>query len=185
MYVIHSGSVQLTRRVMGREVKLATLPVGEFFGEMSIINNRPRSATATTLEDADLLVIDPRTFEAMIRGSSEIALRLIKKLAARLAAVNAQVEVLLLKDINHRVVLHLRTLAETVGVPDGPGVRVEISVDELAAQVNLPAAEVAACIDRLDKARFVAKDVGSIQIGELGKLDQFLEFLELKEQYGE
>src|SRR5438105_12720146 len=65
MYVIQSGRVQLTRMVRGREAHLATLPPGEFFGEMAIVNNQPRSATATVLEDAHLLVIDARTFEAM------------------------------------------------------------------------------------------------------------------------
>ena len=79
----------------GREVHLATLPPGEFFGEMAIINKQPRSATATVIEEAQLLVLDARTFEAMIRGNAEIAIRMIKKLAARLAQANSQVEMLL------------------------------------------------------------------------------------------
>jgi CRP-like cAMP-binding protein len=63
---------------------------------MSILNNRPRSATATCAEDARLLVVDARTFEAMIRGNAEIAIRMIQKLADRLAEANGQIERLLL-----------------------------------------------------------------------------------------
>src|SRR5512144_2302711 len=73
MYVVHSGRVELTRRMGDRDAHLAFVPPGEFFGEMAILNNRPRSATATVVEDAWLLVIDARTFEAMIRAKAEIA----------------------------------------------------------------------------------------------------------------
>jgi len=184
MYVIQTGRVQLTRTVRGREVHLATLPPGELFGEMAIINNRPRSATATVIEEAQLIVIDGKTFEAMVRGNAEIALRLIKKLAARLDRANQQVEVLLLADLNHRVAHHLRQLAATSGVSDGPGVRVDVSVDELAGYVDATVAEVEAVLERLARAHLVDRELGSIHIAEIGKLDQFLEFLEMKRRFG-
>ena len=77
---------------------LAILGPGEFFGEMAIISNKPRNATAVVEETARLLVIDPKTFEGMIRGNSEIAVRMIKKLAERLSEADAQIENLLLSD---------------------------------------------------------------------------------------
>jgi CRP/FNR family cyclic AMP-dependent transcriptional regulator len=184
MYVIQSGRVQLTRRVRSREAHLATLPPGEFFGEMAIINKQPRSATATVIEESHLLVLDARTFEAMIRGNAEIALRMIKKLASRLAQANSQVETLLKQDLNHRIVHQLRLLADARGQADGPGVRIDISVDELAALSGAEAHEVAEGLDRLEKARLIDKQVGSIFIAEVGKLAEFLEFLEMKERFG-
>jgi CRP-like cAMP-binding protein len=89
MYVIQAGKVRLTRTIRGIEKTLADLPAGEFFGEMSIINEKPRTASAVVLEDAQLLVLDPRTFEAMIKANTEIAVRMIKKLAGRLDIANA------------------------------------------------------------------------------------------------
>src|SRR5688500_9355159 len=112
MYVIQRGEVELRRRFRGGERVLAVLPEGEFFGEMPIVNNRPRSATAVVRRQARLLVIDGQTFEAMIRGKTEIAVRMIKTIAGRLDRANQQVELLLLKDANHRVVQCLRHLAE-------------------------------------------------------------------------
>lgn len=184
MYVIQSGRVQLTRRVRGREVHLATLPVGEFFGEMAIINKQPRSATATVLEESHLLVLDARTFEAMIRGNAEIAIRMIKKLAARLAQANGQVETLLKQDLNHRIVHQLRLLAESRGQADGPGVRIDISLEELGDLVGAAGKDVVDGLDRLEKARLIDKQPGSIFIAEVGKLAEFLEFLEMKERFG-
>ncbi|HXN56364.1 MAG TPA: cyclic nucleotide-binding domain-containing protein, partial [Myxococcales bacterium] len=97
MYVVQSGRVNIVKTVRDTEKVLATLGAGEFFGEMSILNNKPRSAGATMAEDGKLLVIDPRTFEAMIRGNVEIAVRLIKKLSDRLQEADAQIENLLLR----------------------------------------------------------------------------------------
>ncbi len=185
MYVIQTGRVQLTRRVRGREVHLATLPAGEFFGEMAIVNNQPRSATATVTEEAQLLVIDKRTFEAMVRGNAEIALRFIKKLAARLAQANSQVEVLLLQDLNHRVVRHLRHLAQHGGVVDGLGVQLHTTVDDIAATVGAKVKDVEQCLFGLEQAWLIMRDGENMHIAEVGKLEQFLEFLEMKENFGE
>ncbi len=184
MYVIKSGRVRLSRIVRGAPQHLATLPGGEFFGELAIINGRARSATATVIEDAELLVLDAAMFEALVRGNAEIALRLIKRLATRLDHANAQVEVLLVRDANHRVVRQLRLLAESGGVTDGPGVRLDHSDDELARLCNLPREEVSLCLERLERARLLWREGTSLYVPELGSLGEFLEFLELKDRVG-
>jgi CRP-like cAMP-binding protein len=185
MFVIHSGRVQLTRRLRQHDAVIASLPAGEFFGEMAIINKQPRSATATVIEEAHLLVLDARTFEAMIRGNAEIAIRMIKKLALRLAQANSQVETLLKQDLNHRIVHQLRMLAEQRGQADGPGVRIDISIEDLAALVGAKdPKDVVDGLDGLEKARLLEKQVGSIFIAEVGKLAEFLDFLEMKERFG-
>src|SRR5690349_2562721 len=70
MFVLQMGKVAISKTVREVETVLATLGPGEFFGEMSIISNKPRNATAIVAEDAKLLVIDIKTFEAMIRGNA-------------------------------------------------------------------------------------------------------------------
>ncbi|MEO6954102.1 MAG: Crp/Fnr family transcriptional regulator [Polyangia bacterium] len=184
MYVIQSGRVRLSRMVRGVAQHLATLPPGEFFGELAIINDRARSATATVMEDSTLLVLDAQMFEALVRGNAEIAMRLIKRLATRLQHANAQVEVLLVRDGNHRVVRQLRLLAETSGVQDGPGTRLDISDDELSGLCNLPLDEVQLSLERLERARLVWREGASLFVHESQRLGEFLEFLELKERFG-
>lgn len=183
MYVIHSGRVRLSRRVRGEPQLLAVLPPGEFFGELAIINGRARSATAEVIEDAQLLVLDGKMFEALVRGNAEIALRLIKRLAARLDHANAQVEVLLLRDANHRVVHQLRILAESSGIADGPGVRLDVSDEELAQLANLGLDEVRLCLERLERAHLLWREDRSVFLPEPHSLGEFLEFLELKERF--
>ena len=59
MYVIQSGKVSISKRAGESQKVLTILGAGEFFGEMSILNNKPRSASASCEEDTKLLVIDP------------------------------------------------------------------------------------------------------------------------------
>lgn len=197
MYVVQSGEVEIRRVVGDHERVLAVLPAGEFFGEMALINQRPRSATAVVRRVSRLLVIEPRTFEAMIRGKTEIAIRMIRTLAGRLERANHQIELLLLPNANHRVVQCLRRMAdEQLEAAGGANALAEsaiylpVQVEEIAARVALPAHEVAEIVERLCQARLVlmAEEAGisgrGYVIPEVGRLLEFLEFLELKERFG-
>src|SRR5262245_60613799 len=112
MYVVQDGEVEIRRSVGETARVLAVLSAGEFFGEMAILNGRPRSATAIVRTPARLIVIEGKTFEAMLRARPEIALRIIKSLASRLENANQHVELLLLPTPNHKVVQCLRHMAE-------------------------------------------------------------------------
>lgn len=194
MYVIQTGSVEIRRTVGDHERVLAVLPPGEFFGEMAIINEKPRSATAIVREPSRLLVIEGRTFEAMLRGRVEIAVRMIKTLAGRLERANQQIELLLLPNANHRVVQCLRMMADQQVAAGGasPDSEIYLPIDlgELATRVALPPHEVDDIIARLGAAQLVttAAAVGidgpGFVIPEVGRLLEFLEFLELRDRYG-
>lgn len=184
MYVLRSGRVQLTRKVRGEEKILCVLPPGEAFGEMALLLERPRSATATIVEDATVLVIDAATFEEMIQSNAAIAVRLLKTLARRLQLANQQVETLLLPDLNHRVVHALMGLAETIGQLEPHGVRIPLTPAELADHVGTNSSDLQSVLDRLATARLVTPDAGGFFVAELGRLHEFLEFLDLKERFG-
>ena len=196
MYVVQSGEVEIRRQVGETERVIAILPPGEFFGEMAILNGRPRSATAVVKTNARLLVIEGKTFEAMMRARPEIALRIIKALATRLESANQHIELLLLPTPNHRVVQCLRHMAEEqlqlAGTPatTGSAILVPKRIEEVATRVGLPVHEVIEVIDRLRAARLVlmAEDAGipgdGFIVPEVGRLLEFLEFLNLKDRFG-
>jgi CRP/FNR family transcriptional regulator, cyclic AMP receptor protein len=196
MYVIASGEVEIRRTVGEAERVLAVLPAGEFFGEMAILNSRPRSATAVVRVDSRLVVIEGTTFEAMLRARPEIALRIIKALALRLENANQQLELLLLPTPNHRVVQCLRHMAEEQmllagqGASSGAAILVPTRVDDIAVRVGLPIHDVIDVIERLRAARLVlaAQDAGleggGFIVPEVGRLLEFLEFLNLKDRFG-
>lgn len=184
MYVINSGRVEISRKIQERKTVLAVLPPGEFFGEMAILNNKPRSATATVIEDSQLLVIDSKTFKQMLQSSTEIALRMIQKLAQRLEMANSQLEILLVRDANHRVVFTLRRMAEIYGQPRGVGVLVPTGLGELSGRAALSEEEVTVILRRLQKARLVKVTREGYLIPEVGKLHDYLDFLDMGQKYG-
>lgn len=196
MYVVQSGEVEIRRQVGETERVLAVLPPGEFFGEMAILNGRPRSATAVVRTAARLLVIEGKTFEAMLRARPEIALRIIKSLATRLESANLHIELLLLPTPNHRVVQCLRHMSDEqislagANVSHGSAILVPKTVEDIATRVGLPVHEVIEVVDRLRAARLVllAEDAGiegdGFIVPEVGRLLEFLEFLNLKDRFG-
>jgi CRP-like cAMP-binding protein len=191
MYVIQSGEIEISREIGQRHQVLALLPAGEFFGEMAIVNDRPRSATATVRSRSRLLVIDSVTFESMLRNKTEIAVRIIKALAGRLERANQQVELLLLKHANHRVVQCLRRLADDHAIDGESAVFIPVAHTEIAERVALAPEEVMDILQRLALARLVvhASDAGvrgdGYVIPERGRLLEFLEFLELRDRFGD
>lgn len=184
MFVLQAGKVTISKQVGEIEKVLTTLGPGEFFGEMSILNNKPRSATATCAEDSKILVIDAKTFEAMIRGNAEIAIRMIKKLADRLQETNEQIETLLFNDASSRVVHFLSTAAERVA--RGPaGHRVDVTPAELAGRVGVRPQQVEDVLQKLLKGKIIALDKAGVTVPDVNKLRQFLEFLQMKAQFGD
>ena len=84
MWIIQDGQVEILRRVGHLERRLALLETGDFFGEMSVLEDLPRSATARAVTAAKLLPIDASTFDQMLREHPEIAVRMMRKLSRRL-----------------------------------------------------------------------------------------------------
>jgi CRP-like cAMP-binding protein len=183
MYVVQSGRVAITKRFKGGDKTLAVLGPGEFLGEMAILNSKPRNATAQVVEEARLLLIDARTFELMIVDNSEIAVRLIKRLARRLDAANALIEVMMHRDPKARLILGLSRQAQIIGeARDDGAVVVPLSDEELAGELGLTATEVGEVVKRLARLRILERQPDGIVILDQVRLHDFLEFLELREQ---
>ncbi len=186
MYVIQTGKVDITKRMRDVEKVLVTLGAGAFFGEMAIINDKPRSASAVVVEEARLLVIGPKTFDAMIRGNSEIAVRMIKILAQRLQEADNQIENLMIKDANSRVV-HFLTHLASKGKKVASGILVEVAASDLAIKIGLKTHEIEDILNKLLKAKLIRTDEqsGGLLIHDVNRLREFLEFLEMKEKFGD
>jgi len=87
----------------GREVILSVLGRGDFFGEMALLDNEPRSATAIAVEDTELLSLHRNDFQSVLSDNRSIMSALIKILAARLRRANHQISTLALLDVYGRV----------------------------------------------------------------------------------
>jgi len=184
MYIIQAGNVKITKQVRDIEKTLVVLGRGEFFGEMSILNDKPRSASAVAADECELLVIDRKTFEAMIKGNPEIALRIIKKLAARLQEADHQIENLLIKDNTGRVVNHIARLMS--GGKQGPnGIDLGATEEEIANMIGIPREQVAAILGKMVKARIADMSSGRVVVTDSAQFARFSKYLEMKDSFGD
>lgn len=82
LWLIHSGKIEISRITAdGWRQTLFVLPAGHFFGELSILGNRKHVASATALEDTDLLLIPKEDFDDLVQNDCSLALKLVIKLA--------------------------------------------------------------------------------------------------------
>jgi CRP-like cAMP-binding protein len=181
MYIIQSGKVKISKRIRGVEKTLATLEKGEFFGEMAILNDKPRSATAETISDCEMLVIDRKTFDALIRGNVEIAVRFIKRLADRLRETNDQMEALMIKDNTSRLV---SILAKQIREQKKSG-EYFITVDELSGIAGIEHSQARTILEKLASVRIVELIGDKVHISSQDQIDRLLRYLEMREIFGE
>jgi hypothetical protein len=84
MYIINEGKVEILNRLGDEDRVLAVLEKGDFFGEMSVLEDLPRAASARALTDSRMLQINGSTFDQMLQSNPEIAVRMMRKLSRRL-----------------------------------------------------------------------------------------------------
>lgn len=113
LYVVARGQVKVVLiGDDGREVILSVLGEGEFFGEMSLLDDEPRSAHVIAMEESDLLVLRREDFEGILSQSPKIALALLRELTRRLRRADEKVGALVLLDVTGRVARLLLELAD-------------------------------------------------------------------------
>jgi CRP/FNR family transcriptional regulator, cyclic AMP receptor protein len=183
LYVIQSGQVRIVKRNAQREVTLARLGAGEFFGEMALLDRQPRSAAAVVDEPARLLELDEAAFERLVTERGEVALRILRRLSHRLRDANRQIRDFLSADEACRAVALLRALAGPPG-PDGfRPIPAELEGAALAARAGAgPGGD--ALWQRLRSERLVRQVGASSQLAPAEVVDAFLRFAELKPRFG-
>jgi CRP-like cAMP-binding protein len=92
MFIIQSGKVRIFRNFDRLDQTLTVLGKGDFFGEMSVLEGLPRSASAKAEEDCELLKINSASFVMMVKSNIEIAIRIMRKLSLRIREANMQME---------------------------------------------------------------------------------------------
>jgi CRP-like cAMP-binding protein len=98
LYIVKKGGVNILKKTAQGEVLLSTLGPGEFLGEISLIDDSPRSATARVAMDSELVVITRKCFQDMLKGdphiSAQMLLHFLRVMGQRLRATDKRLELL-------------------------------------------------------------------------------------------
>ena len=98
LYIIQKGSIRITKIVDDNEVLLALLKAGDIFGEMALLENKPRSASAIANEDSVLMAVNRANFKGMVVEQPKVISRLTSSLAERIWNLYRQLRNTLIKD---------------------------------------------------------------------------------------
>jgi CRP-like cAMP-binding protein len=90
LYIIQKGSIKVTKIVDDKEVLLALLKPGDIFGEMALLENKPRSASGIAHEDTSVMVVNRANFQRMVQTQPQLVTRLTQLLAERIWTVYRQ-----------------------------------------------------------------------------------------------
>ena len=139
LYIILSGKIKLTKAsVDGRENLQSVHGPGEMFGELSLFDPVPRTASATAITDTELAGLAHDDVRTWLSSRPEVSMHLLQALAQRLRRINEVKADLVFTDVPGRVAKALLDLEERFGVPTPDGIQVnhDLTQEELAQLVG-------------------------------------------------
>jgi len=176
MYILIKGAVDLKMKVEGGETVLKTVDTAnEFFGEMALLDDRPRSASAVATRLTQVLAVDQATFETMILTNGKFALKIIKVLAERIRRSNDQVSDLIETGPRERVARSMVDFALNYGerIHDAS---LKVNLEAMKLWINnhigVPLDEVEAAVFRLIKLETIAWAATSLKTRECVNLPE-------------
>lgn len=117
VYIVKTGTIKITRlNDEGKEVILALMGSGEFFGELAALDGEARSANALAQEECILYLINRSDFIDLLQHNTKVSFNLLSELAKRIRHSDQQIEALSLDDAEHRIGVCVLNLAEDNGV---------------------------------------------------------------------
>ena len=178
LLIINKGQVKISRvSESGKEVILAILGEGDFFGELSLLDGLARSANVITLTEAELFLLEREDFLKLIEEKPTIAIGLLKELAFRLRKSDTQIKSLSLFDATGRVAITLLQIAEDSGTIKN-GI---VHIDNLPSQRDL-ANMAGTSRETISRVMNMFEEEGIIK-REQGKFILY-NYDEFKEKYG-
>lgn len=155
MYFIKSGKVNVTvGNEEGKEMILSTLQAGDHFGELSLIDDEPRSANVIAMEKCEFIILHRADFFQLIKQNSTIAISVIKYLCQRVRFITNIAQGLALLDVYGRLSRLLYSLAE----PDENGllqIKLPLTHKEIAARVGSSREMISRVISELEKGHYL------------------------------
>ncbi len=140
LYIIQKGRVKITKIVDNNEVLLAMLKAGDIFGEMALLENKPRSASAIAYDDVTLLAVNRENFQMMVKTQPQLITRLTQLLAERIWFIYKQLANTIMLDPLGRLYDALMIQLEKNRVPIEPktSYTFDFGPKELINMVGLP-----------------------------------------------
>ena len=132
LYGVRRGQIRIeTGTTAGERLTIEVFGAGDLFGEIAVLDGRPRTADAVAQEDAELFVLPRADFLKTLESDGRLAIRIIELLCARLRSTNERTEEMMFLPLSVRLARRLDALVQDFGA------EVQITQDELAGLVGV------------------------------------------------
>lgn len=177
-FVLRGSVAVVTFSPAGREVTLATVKVGDFFGELAAIDGQPRSASVTAIEKTDLAMMPPEVFTDLIRSRAEVSFQLLLRMAKTVRASGLRIMELSTLQAAQRVYSELLRMAEPE--PAVPGlwvVRPLPPMHEIASMTSTTRETVNRAISQLYPVGLLKRKGRNLYLMDKAKLEDIVQTL--------
>ncbi len=160
LFIIIEGSVKISYYAPdGREIVLSLLEKGAYFGEMSLLDQQPRSATVSTLSDSKLAQIRRVDFERLLLKQPKVSLKLLAETVNRLRRTSQLLERVSTMDVPHRLYYYLKDFGDRFGKEDAEGmVIVKLPTHQMIAdQLSTSRETISRAASALKKEEIIIK----------------------------
>ncbi len=158
LYIVSKGRVKITHSTPdGQEAMLAIVGVGDFFGELALLDDSPRSATAEALEATETLTLHREDFMRFIQANPDFALHVLQTMARRIRRLNNQVSDIFFLDLPARLARQLLELADEHGrtTPEGITIQIALTQTDLAEMTGATRVSINKALGRFRRAGWV------------------------------
>lgn len=182
-FILHEGRVRLIKRIGAVERGMRILRPGDLFGESALMQGVPRNRTAVALEEAVALALDKETFQQVLFSNPEVGARMLQQVIRRLRDAEDQIEILMVRDAQSKVVVALLKLAQQSKL-DSAGGKVELSLSpmELSTHVGLDVETVKRVVHQLRHSGYLRIVEENVEIPDLEAIVELVSLLEVKDQ---
>jgi CRP/FNR family transcriptional regulator, cyclic AMP receptor protein len=181
MFLINSGKVAIIKDTPVGEKILATLKEGDFFGEMALMGAQPRrAASVKTITETTVLELNRPAFEALIKRSPEIAIKIIKTLTERVRDANGKLAALVHKSDFNRISAYISFLCQDRGIQktkDQMGQIVLFKLEGISQALGVSASEIQRYLAVAQKARILGQNGDWLWVPYPQYLQPFGEFI--------
>ena len=140
MFIVEDGAVRIyVPGTQGADLTLATMQPGEFFGDLSLLDGRPRSASAEAARNATLLTLERGDLRELVESRPKAALAILMEIAGRLRETDQMASDLAFLDVSGRLARRLLDLASSNGRDHDDGVLINATItqEELANMIGV------------------------------------------------
>jgi CRP-like cAMP-binding protein len=167
LFLIESGSVKICLTTEdGKEMTLALLSPGEFFGELALLDGEPRSSDAVAMELSQCLLLERSDFLQFVEEHPRVAHRVMEVLSRRLRDNNQLVQDAAFFDIAARLARVILRLVDSVGQPDGDGITIarRLTQNELAGMIGTTRESVNKWLGEYERQGLIERRNGLIRV---------------------